>query len=148
VAGCLGPHSAKGFCELHYHRSLRKRGGDISKRINAPNGAGHVGKDGYRIVSMPGHACANRYGMAKEHRVIMSDSLGRALFPGEEVHHKNGNRSDNRLKKGHELGGCPPSCCNLELWAKSQPSGQRAEDLLGWAEHIVARYENLRRIAS
>jgi hypothetical protein len=51
-----------------------------------------------------------------EHRLIMSMTLGRALLPTENVHHKNGNRADNR-----------PS--NLELWALPQPAGQRTEDL-------------------
>lgn len=69
----------------------------------------------------------------------MSDSLGRPLLKIEEVHHKNGVRDDNRLVRGHEVR-CPGMCCNLELWSKSQPAGQRVEDKIAWAMSLLAQY--------
>lgn len=52
-----------------------------------------------------------------EHRAIMTGLLGRPLDPRERVHHRNGNRADNRPE-------------NLELWRlkTKDPAGVRADD--------------------
>jgi hypothetical protein len=82
---------------------------------------------GYVKVYDPKHPNAHKNGWVLEHVKVMSEHLGRPLWPDENVHHKNGQRDDNRLS-------------NLELWTRSQPSGQRAEDKVVFAVEILRRY--------
>jgi hypothetical protein len=57
----------------------------------------------------------------------MSEHIKRWLTKNESVHHKNGNRKDNRID-------------NLELWSKAQPAGQRVEDKVKYAIEILEQY--------
>lgn len=79
------------------------------------------GGGGYLARHIPGR------GVIGIHRLVIEEHLGRRLLPDENVHHRNGDRADNRLE-------------NLELWVKTQPAGQRPADLVAWAYDILDRY--------
>lgn len=90
-------------------------------------GGRHDDGRGYVVVRATEHPDVKATGYVLEHRLVMEKALGRRLLPEENVHHRNGDKADNRLE-------------NLELWSTSQPPGQRVEDKIKWAKELLALY--------
>jgi len=83
-------------------------------------------RHGYIYTYRPGSTKKKRV-QIQEHRLVMEKMLGRELTKDETVHHKNGNRSDNRPD-------------NLELWSSRHCKGARVEDQIAWALETLRLY--------
>lgn len=55
-----------------------------------------IASSGYILLKKPGHPMTDSRGYVYEHRLVASEMLGRPLLPGEQVHHRNGIKTDNR----------------------------------------------------
>ena len=121
--GCGREHNSNGYCNSHNWQY--SNGKELTPIRGDSNG--WLNDQGYVVKFDVTHPNAFKDGTILEHRLVMSEFLGRALLPAENVHHKNGDKADNRIE-------------NLELWSKSQPQGQRAADKLAWAREIIELY--------
>ena len=113
--------------------------GCLQKEIAAiryrKKGAEHPNWKGGRSIDLLGYVLINSSKTTDrgnairtpEHRLVMEKHIGRPLTRDETIHHKNGNRQDNRIE-------------NLELWSGRHSNGQRVSDLLIEAKQILLKY--------
>ena len=88
---------------------------------------GYYHQSGYKLVRVPTHPYAGTKGYVREHRLVVEAALGRPLKPNEVVHHKNGDRTDNRLE-------------NLEVMTASEHAKLHMEQGdVGWGLYWQAR---------
>jgi hypothetical protein len=128
VETCERPATGRGLCKTHADR--KRKYGDVQadKPIREVAGTGYI-SHGYRHVPVPRtlRHLTNGDPSTAEHRLVMAQILGRPLYADESVHHRNGDRLDNRRE-------------NLELWSRWQPRGQRVDDKIAFAIELLSRY--------
>jgi hypothetical protein len=131
VDGCDKNAMALHLCQNHYAK-LKKHGSPTGGYIqDGRSKEWHIRKGGYVIKFDRENPHGNPItGIVMQHRQVIGEAIGRPLDKTENVHHKNGDRADNRLE-------------NLELWVKSQPAGQRVSDQVKWAREILEKYGSI-----
>lgn len=128
--GCDAPQHCRQMCKRcygneRYYAVERQRRGAVSNRRMI--GDVKYNHDGYVMEYVGKDYPNSTKGWILQHRKVMQEILNRPLFSGENVHHKNAVKTDNRPE-------------NLELWNTSQPKGARVSDLLEYAEWILKTY--------
>lgn len=113
IAGCseLMEGQERTYCQTH-SAAARAAGGKAALGRPPRTEDRYLDREGYARIRIDGT-------FYPEHRIVMMAMLGRPLFPGESVHHRNGQRADNRP-------------ANLELWVGPIRRGARASDLVCW----------------
>lgn len=86
---------------------------------------------GYKKVYMPNHPNAMKCGSVYEHRLIMELKLGRYLEPGEQVHHKDGDKTNNEPSN---LALCP------DQKSHSMEHAYDSDELIRWLIQYAHEY--------
>lgn len=128
IEGCERVCIAGNLCMLHHGR--KRNGTVLTKPLRRVLKVGDTLKEGsgYTLIRVDeGTPGANNFHCILEHRLVMQTKIGRSLLEHEQVHHLNGDRSDNSVE-------------NLELWSTRQPSGQRITDKISFSTDVLLTY--------
>jgi hypothetical protein len=111
----------------NFEKHREKLGIDPTIKIMRKKGEGYISRQGYLSFKKKGHPCADKNGRVQASHLVMYEYIGRPLKKGETIHHKNGDKLDNRIE-------------NLELCTTNHPHGQRVTDLVEWCKEFLKDY--------
>ena len=120
---CNKKHFGKGYCRSHYSYFIEnkkpttkknipkiyicancsksftkqyKKPKFCSKKCSSDFQKGKfILKNGYKLIHLPEHHRADKYGYVREHIIVLEEKLGRKLLPKEVCHHIDGNKLNN-----------------------------------------------------
>lgn len=93
-------------CSMPVTNKALKKAGEVTRFVEgqeAHNKQGYTytiarkGGNKYRLILKPEHPLANKRGYVREHRLVMSEHLGRPLSDDEVVHHIDENPMNNSI---------------------------------------------------
>lgn len=92
--------SAEGVRELMIRYAIPRRivGSCPGDKNPSWKGGRVVDKSGYILVHCPDHPNSNLNGYIREHRLVMSEKIGRPLLRDEVVHHIDGDKQNNSVE--------------------------------------------------
>lgn len=127
AAACDRLARCAGYCNMHYSRL--KRTGSLERRL-APAGSWHLSVQGYMVGTRNGKTVL-------QHRWIVEQALGKPLPHNAEIHHLNGDKTDNRPCN---LVVCPDKAYHGLLEARQRKAGYKGPAPLesGLADYFAA----------
>jgi len=119
VPGCNRKHKANGYCEAH-NQQFKKYSRITSQEIVGRNGKSYAGSKGssYILIMKKDHPMANKRGYVRRSHLAWEKHTGHIVTPPEVIHHKNGNKHDDR-------------CENLELFSCDEEHQRKRHRLKG-----------------
>lgn len=111
----------------NFHKWRAKLNIDVSIKLRKNAGEGYVSKDGYLSYGIKNHPCGDKNNRVQASHLVYYEKTGYILKKGESIHHKNGDKLDNRFE-------------NLELCTTNHPKGQRVEDKIIWCIEFLQEW--------